>query len=103
MPNPYEIVQWYKKNDIPLLCFYCGSKDIGTKDHLEPKSRVPEYIRRKRYKMKSKNPSEYYNQFVLCCVRCNRMKADCNVNEFFHHIKKIVEWNREHKIGGVDI
>ena len=94
MPKPGEIIEYYKKNNMPLKCYYCGQTDcLFTKDHVIPKSRVNRIIRMKRYTNKENDPKTYYGQFVLACEKCNRIKNSMTKDEFLAHIRKIFEYN----------
>lgn len=93
MPKPIEVIQWYKKNDLPIECRYCrGTKDL-TKDHIIPKHRVPYGLRKHRYNMKKIDPVTYYSQFALCCVVCNQMKGWMDHEQFIAHLAKIIKNN----------
>ena len=92
MPKLNEVIEYYKKNERPLVCRYCGSTDDLTKDHIDPKSRVPRNVRVRLWRNKDKNPDAYFGQFSLACVICNQQKAAMNHDEFIKHIKKIINY-----------
>ena len=78
--KPQELREWYNKNGMPLVCRYCGRNSDLTKDHIEPKCRVPSKIRARRWRNKDREPETYYGQFALVCGQCNQMKAYHNLD-----------------------
>lgn len=91
MPAVNEIKSWYRKNGWPTVCYYCGSPDGLTKDHIEPKSKTNRALRTMRYQNKGKDPKTYYAQFELCCKQCNQMKSCLYKHQFVSHLRRIVK------------
>lgn len=87
-----ELINWYRKNGIPVVCRYCGHKNDLSKDHVIPKCKIPQADRVLKWKNKDKDPETYFTQFSITCRRCNGAKGSMGHEEFLIHIKKMASY-----------
>lgn len=73
-------------------CFYCGSPPISVS-----KPRWGSSLTYNGIDRIDSSKGYSVDNCVSCCVVCNRMKTDHNVNFFLNHISKIKAENRENK------
>lgn len=68
-----NIMDNFKKNN-PCICYICGKQITDEKeltvDHIVPKSRGGKTIE---------------GNMAICCLDCNRDKADMTINEYYHY------------------